>query len=898
METNDPIEPLPEFTQNTLLEEASRERLPFVFPKVRFKIREEQTDVGIDIYIELRSARRQYLNARFVAQVKSREDSTANSDGSFSKSIETSNLFYLLRSEHRAMYIFYVEETNTYFYEWADVFRDQLNGTNPNWRQQGTNTLRFHKLLDEKAVDEIFNDIKRRSDLSRQRREGISAESVVESFHAGREEKYYKDIIWSLTQLVNTFEGLSVLPGHILSKLPPFSMSAKSRSYFVDLNYTLYTDNRALFDFFADIKLEGENYVRISDGSTLPQESMRDVLNFLEYNFINHISPVDDRNDEKRVCVHKLFHHQGCDCERCSLKKLRWGIAIEKLSVPLNESIVNHSLRRGIVLVELGKIRDAFELYKRLADQSLLAKRYVAYIVAKFHLVSCGFLIRNAFHVDNSDAMEEEVTKINLQLEIEKIAEQNDVRCEVVKVLKWLVGSSYYLGMYVEADLRFRDAVKSRDADERGHVVSTNHYQKLSALSSELTVFVEGNAFHVSYFNGLGLIVLKVIEAGLIQFGLKNPMAAKVSDVHPYFLHLCFTYCESEKLNELFNKYKVKQLSFGSDEDDPDGNLIKYIDDLLSSLERCREFIVKEFDAGNAAPKRKLNNQLKVAMLLVSVASLPELQLNEIVKRFLNIAGLDIVEPGTIGGLRDIFSRQKHVLAPATFQSVYKFLLKSKTFDRILLTQELPFFLREAHPEFIDTDPESRELLLKRKEELKDTNDFAVYLLMFYALIVPTEIRRSIGVKLEDQLSKSFDSQVYYLAAYHDVIGYEKFLPQLIAHVPRREMAKNARRSVMGYDDFRNDDLDRVITLGYKYGFNLKAPEIQALAGDVDYYQWLLNLDTFDYDKFNPYWLLFEPNVVFVEEFRKHDKIRASVKEYLTKSQVSRLKDIYIEYFT
>ncbi len=898
MAINDPIDSRPQFTKATLLEEESIENLPKIFPKERFKIRTEQSDVGIDLYIELRSENKEYTNARFDVQLKAREDSETNADGSYSKSIEKSNLIYLTSGDRRAMYIFYVTETQTYYYEWADLFRDHLNSTKPTWKSQETVTLKFHKQLNAQAVDEIYKEIMRRSIISRQKREGVSIEAIVDSFHSKNDQRNYADIIWSLTQLIETFEGLTVLPGHILSKLPPFSLNAKSRSYFDDINYTLYSDNPVLFEFFNDLKLDGENYTRKRDGAVLQSESMRNIMSFLEYNFINHISPSAEREHNKRVCVHKLFYHKGCDCERCSLKKLRWGNMVVKLNLPLNEGEVNNWLRRGVVFLEMGKVREAFELYKRLANESFQAKKYVAYIVAKFHLVSCGFLIRNSFHVDDSDAMYEEVSKIDLQLEIEKIAEHAEVRSEAVKILRWLVGSNYYLGMYVEMDLRFRESIKARDGDRRGRIISTNHYQKLSAVASELTVFTEGNSFHTTYFNGFSLVVLKLIEGGLIQYGLNNPMSAKISDVHPYFLHLCFTYCESEKLNELLNKYKVERLSFGYEEDDPDGDLVTYVNDLLLSVEECTSFIAKEFEAGNAAPKRKFNNQLKVAMILVSAADLTDAQLNELLRRFLKLANSTIIEPGTIGGLREIFVRRRKVISIENYVNCYRMLLSSKSFDRILLTQELPFYLREVHPEFIDTDSKTMAAILRRVEELNNTDDFQIYILIFFCQVGSVDSRRVIAKKVEDLLSKHFDGQVFYLAAFHGVIDPNRFFEKLVEHVPRNEMAKRSSRSIMGYDDFTNDNLDRVIMLGYKYSIDLTKPEIRTLANGVPYYQWLLDLKNFDYQKFDPYWLLLDPNQVFIDEFRKHNKIRVAVREYLKSHNVSRLKDIYIEFLS
>ena len=335
---------------------------------------------------------------------------------------------------------------------------------------------------------------------------------------------------------------------------------------------------------------------------------------------------------------------------------------------------------------------------------------------------------------------------------------------------------------------------------------------------------------------------------------------------------------------------------FGKDDDDPDGDLLVYVNDLLASIDGSMDFIMNEYESGNAAPKKKFNSHLKISMVLVSVADLTNTQLNEIVNRFIGIAGSDIVEPGTIGGLRDIFVRRKSALLPSTFINYYRVLLSSKAFDRITLTQELPFYLNEAHPEFVDSDTEIAISIKRRMTELVNNDEYQVYTLLFYCQIANNEIRNAIKLLIESFLSKHFDTQIFYLAAYHGVIDYNTFFEKLVESTPRREMAKKARQSMLGYEDFRNDDLDRVITLAYKYSIDLKSEKIQALADGINYYEWLLNLDTFDYEKFDPYWLLYEPNMVFIQEFRKHEKIRSTVKEYLKKFQISRLKDIYIEY--
>ncbi len=90
-------------------------------------------------------------------QLKSSETVTKNKDCSYSKSLETSNIEYLLNNAQPAFYGFYIEEEKAMYYESLEVFIQSLNLKNPEWQKQKNHTLGFTKKLSLDALSYIYD---------------------------------------------------------------------------------------------------------------------------------------------------------------------------------------------------------------------------------------------------------------------------------------------------------------------------------------------------------------------------------------------------------------------------------------------------------------------------------------------------------------------------------------------------------------------------------------------------------------------------------------------------------------------------------------------------------------------------------------------------------------------
>jgi hypothetical protein len=119
--------------------------------------REPEEDKGIDGTLEAK-LRGQFTNCRANVQLKSTDNPKRNLDGSVSCSIETSHLNYLLNGAS-PLYFLWIEPDQEMRYAWAREEWCRLDGVNPEWKEQGTFTVRFREVLDAAAIEAIHERV-------------------------------------------------------------------------------------------------------------------------------------------------------------------------------------------------------------------------------------------------------------------------------------------------------------------------------------------------------------------------------------------------------------------------------------------------------------------------------------------------------------------------------------------------------------------------------------------------------------------------------------------------------------------------------------------------------------------------------------------------------------------
>lgn len=160
MEENDPLKNilLPKTNENEDLETISEQNLMPLFDTSRFEVcTKDRRDKGIDITFDTKKDG-SHLGFRFIIQLKATNTIKPNTDGSLSKSIDTSNINFLLHNNHPAYYILHDQSTDTFYFEKLHDFIKDLFAKSTEWESSQSHTLRFYKKLTSEEITKIYEE--------------------------------------------------------------------------------------------------------------------------------------------------------------------------------------------------------------------------------------------------------------------------------------------------------------------------------------------------------------------------------------------------------------------------------------------------------------------------------------------------------------------------------------------------------------------------------------------------------------------------------------------------------------------------------------------------------------------------------------------------------------------
>lgn len=142
---------------------------------------ERVEDYGVDGSFELKLDRRM-TNLRGQVQMKAAGRLTPLVDGSFSHSVRTANLNYLLNGT-APIYILYDRQKDEFWFTWAQDESRRLNEENPNWRKQEWIALNFTERFTPALLPDIHARIMKEGRLHRQIHDSLAkatgSEAVV-----------------------------------------------------------------------------------------------------------------------------------------------------------------------------------------------------------------------------------------------------------------------------------------------------------------------------------------------------------------------------------------------------------------------------------------------------------------------------------------------------------------------------------------------------------------------------------------------------------------------------------------------------------------------------------------------------------------------------------------------
>lgn len=175
-----------------------------------------------------------------------------------------------------------------------------------------------------------------------------------------------------------------------------------------------------------------------------------------------------------------------------------------------------------------------------------------------------------------------------------------------------------------------------------------------------------------------------------------------------------------------------------------------------------------------------------------------------------------------------------------------------------------------------------------------ECREFHRNMLLHIYPILSEKLQEHIKAMVNDKLNSAFDKDLYYLSVLANIIDYrpffDRYLNQFIPPI------KNTKSRFFFEGEIRYRELNDLMNLVFKTKAKLKSVFKEQFSGLSNYYDWLIDMHTFDYSKFEPIWLIQYPTKYYLQEAFSNENVRVAVRRFLKVNNQPTLAFYYTQY--
>lgn len=774
-----------------------------------------------------------------------------------------------------------------YFIQNDDTIPNRIN------EQKNKNVKNFQvyipkdNVLNEENFDKFLEEIRIARVKQVEKLHGNLFESHKSDYSVFRKQTEGLHIIDKLYYIIEKFECIKVIPKNILSEILYYTFG--KGTYVGDMSIS--TDNEELYNLVKSIHVDRrkESY-RIFDNQTFvekQEEKLKSIISFFLVNAIKHIFFRGRLLEEgNRFCVHNLFLSGTCNCERCTFERLD----IKRTEYLLKQNKPNYSgyekLRKGYASFLFGDVEKSIDILLDVYNNEDKNKNPITYLTAKLNLLELKQLCESSFHFDDEIKMK--------FIGVEDKSEEKfilDNAQHFLDIYKTLRDFRFVYRNIVYIDNLLFELQKTRLNDKQGGWTSDNQLFDLESNFVRVHNFFEFNFIILNQYQEYEQLCRKILEGFLVIFTLKNPDYDKYKFDFK-IIEMWLFYVKNKDAVFLLNKYGIKNITI----EDPSLILKQfniYIDNLIKSNTSI------EKNKGNYRMVQRLSNTIQNFCLILSKVEIDDVSLNVLFSKVLNFIRINKTERlSLVADLMKIVFVKEYSISKGNLLEFIKLGIENNL--RIPNSSLLAkyYFEKATVEEILDVITSINNVSNFEDIGLNNKDSYFKY---WYGLsFLDDDLQNVFKQKVINELETNFNPELFDMAVIFDTITPQlddKFLGKFIEGIP--DLSRNEGRDAFGSPE--NFRLDQVINIFYKLEFPFEKLEKYIdynVSSKKDYYNWLLHLDTFDYSKFNPYWLIGNNLKYYVKAFKKSKPLLDYLKKYLKKNYDSEIAKFYFENLT
>jgi hypothetical protein len=684
-------------------------------------------------------------------------------------------------------------------------------------------------------------------------------------------------------------EDVVYVPAKIVVSHYPFRIGNQhSASYGL---FTAETSNEKLISFFAQLGFDQNGALPDDLQSIFPDvvdatEKCRKVLKHLTTDLIFSIS---NRRGGAEIPM-RYTTGRTCSCPVCEFKRFNFINSLNQLDDEPN-SIEEH-FTIAYANYQFGNYLTAVKLFRNVLAITQGNNQNTSSFIAEFNLSKLGiFLYNNYFKNKEVEIEANELMGISHVSLIETYARPHNR-----ELLEYIAEGNFLTKTRDRVhDLSYK-ILDSYYQSLTGGFNSNNYVWSLKNQLAEIDSLLTFNRLIYDRFSDYSNLMDRIFEAMFASHAIKASAGSRLHGFDDWTLQRMMLYGNAEKLNKHYGRYKLKKLTYEIDETDDDGTFIEILNNFFNSYPGLDDRVLKHCEDKNEAFWDYYNRLFSNALTLISIVEIPTGTITGLVRKIVNFISVEArIDDENRKYVRILINRVGQDFPGDLLDDLLWVLIGNKKYLGSYCVEVLCELYVNKKRSISPTD-EQFALLKERYIEIADGGITKVHptIVQLCRIINDKGYVDQLKGALNDYLGKHFNFSLYYQAVIFDAIPYnDDDFPKFINSVLPSQGRKEIKGYIFGRASDRYDGVNDPINLAFKVGLDTTAERFRPIRELSPYYDWLLDMDSFDYDNFDPYWVTEYKTRFYFGQIAKHDKVRQALEGRLKDEVTPELEKQY-----
>lgn len=688
-------------------------------------------------------------------------------------------------------------------------------------------------------------------------------------------------------------DQLPFIPTDFLVKVYPFKIIDPKNDYTYHSSFQINTNNNSLAEFFQSVQIDKNDKIsfrklELVTNVKSSKQKVYKILQRLNHNLIFDISAISSNieadlrlnRENKKETIQEKFNNLDF-------------LSVYHLLKNRPQKDMRETLQQAYLHFQFGYFDVAIQLFDSVYEKARSTHKTILCFIALYNMKRLKSFI-NSYYVSNDSQTIQIIKKID-RLSIRKFSADHDDEPFIQEVITWIANTDFYH----EAFMNLTETVeKIRDhynLQLKGGFSTNSNYQKLISDYLGIDQFLELNCIIFNSYSNYEELTEKLAEGLFMMHEFSKKQSVRVDTIDYFLLQKMIFYAKRETLVKFYHRYSMKGLA--KKDLDEKRSVLKIAERFFSDYGKLRELLNKDEEKN---PYFFWEKYYKVAgnLLLIITISKSEEDLTDLARKIMDVLADDFISKRLEMEHVAEFIREKgKYIQTSVLKKFLVFAIDNDRLHNVSIFNALVKQMRSNH----------KGLVIKSKTVAKKLQSFFFHecpkcktfhepsLLKEIYFLLDEPFKKQVESLVIKKLSKEFNVDLYYFFSMYRIIDYKLFFKEFLDACPPLKNTK-PKYNFFGASEATYSRLNQVINLAFEFQINTKEELYPRYKDSSLYYDWLLDMDDFDYSQFDPEWILMYKTEVYFRRIFACQQVRKYLVHWFKRRKHPVLHELIAEY--